>query len=126
MRNLTVRDLQIDDVNVVRDIHDDTFPFPDLSKLLYMNKKVVEDDSKIIAAGFCRLTSEGILVIDERVPKTLRTRAIISLIQEMTKETSAMGMDECHVFVQSQEIQAFLEKLGFVHCSGIPMVVTYG
>jgi hypothetical protein len=91
-----------------------------------MKQKVVEVDGRIIAAGFCRLTSEGILVLDERVPKTLRTRAIISLVREMIKETSAMGMDECHVFVQSQEIKTLLEKLGFVHCSGIPMVVTYG
>jgi hypothetical protein len=126
MRKLTVRDLQIGDVSVVRDIHDDTFPFPDLSKLLYMKQKVVEVDGRIIAAGFCRLTSEGILVLDERVPGTLRTRAIISLIREMVKETSAMGMDECHVFVRGEEIKTLLEKLGFVPCSGIPMVVTYG
>lgn len=125
MKNLIVRDLRPDDLGKVRAIATD-FPFPDLSNLLYFKQKVAEVNGEIVAAVFVRLTAEGILVVDESAPKTLRTRAAVELINTAKRETYEMGLDEWHAFVQNPTMENLLRRIGFTYCVGKPMVVSYG
>lgn len=126
MHTIKVRDLKASDVATVARMHNGAFPFPDLSNLLYASKKVATIEDRVIAAGLCRLTSEGILILDRDQPATVKVRVVRDLLQSMTGEVVALGMDECMVFADSPEYAALLvKKLGFKPCEGIPLVVSY-
>jgi len=126
MRELHVRPLTTEDTNSVLEIFDNSFSKPDFDSALYLSKKVIEVNGKIVAAGLCRLTSEGILIADMNQPLTIRTRAIKELIDVMIEDSYDMGMDECHMFTGNDEITNLLSKLGFVLCKGTAMVTHYG
>ena len=126
MHTIKIRNLEAFDVGTVARLHSGAFPFPDLSNLLYASKKVAIVEDEVIAAGLCRLTSEGILILDRDQPATVKVRVVRDLLQSMADEVVALGMDECMVFADSPEYAALLvKKLGFEPCTGIPLVVSY-
>jgi len=76
----------------------------------------VERDGKIVAAGFVRVTSEGILAVDPNEPKVSRVKHIIALVHKGIQCARVAGLDECHVFVQDMNVFKILGRLGFVNC----------
>jgi len=122
MQPLVIRKLVASDMNKIIGIHDGSFSLPSPEDLLCVDKRVVVSGGGIIAAGFCRITSEGILVLDHNTPRSLRVRALASLVRELSGFVRSSGIDECHVFADAPDTCSILEHLGFEHCSGLPMV----
>lgn len=110
----------------LKDIHDNSFPFPDLSNPLYISKKEVVSDGIIIAGGIVRLTAEGILFTNKDASLMQRAIASNAIIKALREDVKNRGLDECHVFVQQSNVQAFLKRLGFEYCKGgTPMVIHF-
>lgn len=102
------------------------FPFPDIKNPMYISNKIVIDNGEIVGAGFVRLTSEGILILDKERSKIVRAKAAVSIVEGLKDSVKKFGLDECHVFVQDVNVQRFLGKLGFVNCKGgQPMVIHF-
>lgn len=99
-------------------IHDNSFPFPDLSNPLYISKREVISDGQLIAGGIVRLTTEGILFTNKDCSLHKRTIASKAIIQALKEDIKKKGLDECHVFVQQSNVACFLERLGFKDCKG--------
>ena len=114
------------DLEEMKRIHDNSFPLPDLSNRLYICKKSVIDDGKLVAIGLVRLTAEGILLTNQLLPVTMRARASAVVIEQLKQDVKAWGLDECHVFVKSSKVQQFLKHLGFqLSKGGQPLVIHF-
>lgn len=96
-------------------IHDDSFPLPDLSNKLYINKKLAIEKDRVLAAGLVKLTCEGILVIDRDLPLLTKVRVIRTLIANQADEVKKLGLEDCHLFVKNDRMRAFLIKLGTIN-----------
>lgn len=109
-----------------QEIHDGSFPFPDLSNPLYISKRIAVCDGKTIAAGFVRLTCEGILIVDGNACKLARAIAGKEIIESLKIDVKSKGLDECHVFVKNPDVVRFLEHVGFKpSLGGNPMIIHF-
>jgi hypothetical protein len=119
-------DINEDLTNELKVIHDNSFPFPNINNFLYISKKVIVEDNEIIAAGFLKLTSEGILITNPRTSRRSRVLATKELINILELEAKKFGFDDCHVFVKDSKVQEFLRHLGFNFCKGgTPMIIQF-
>jgi hypothetical protein len=102
------------------------FPFPDLANPLYISRKTIVHDGKVIGAGLVRLTGEGILILDKEQPLISRARGAMEVIEALKQDVKRKGLDECHVFVRDANVQYFLKRLGFIECKGgTPLVIHF-
>lgn len=99
-------------------LHDNSFPFPDLSNPLYVSKKIAMSDGKIIGGGIVRITTEGILILNQDASLQQRSIASKAIINSLKEDIKSRGLDECHVFVQQANVRLFLKSLGFINCKG--------
>jgi N-acetylglutamate synthase-like GNAT family acetyltransferase len=114
------------DEEVIKRIHDDSFPLPDLSNPLYVSQKTVIDEGDVVAAGLVRLTAEGILITNQSLPAITRARASKELIEALKKDCKGRGLDECHAFVKNSVVAEFLFHLGFQKCqAGQPLIIHF-
>ena len=108
----------------VASAHDNSFPLPNLNNKLYISKKQVISNGQLIAAGFVRLTCEGIVVVDLKQPLVSRVEAIKKLIEIQSEEARKVGLQDCHVFVKNDSMANLLRQLGFIELTNeIPMMV---
>lgn len=94
---------------------------PNLENHLYTCRRVVISDGEIIGASIARLTSEIVLILDKKQPKTLRARAVKALHNTLLCDLQELGMDECHIFVPESEgcfIEFMKDRFNFVSASG--------
>src|SRR6266481_4238178 len=116
---MIIRDYYPSDIESLRKIHKQDFPFPDPTNLLFLSKKtIVNDENKIIGAGFVRLTSECILIMDESLPKLTRIKSVLNLAESLRRDVQLHGLDECHAFVRSSKIANLLYWFGFRESKG--------
>ena len=107
-------------------LHDNSFPLPDLSNHLYVSRKTAIENGKVNAIGLVRLTAEGILLTNSEATLTSRARCSAVLIERLKQDIKCQGLDECHVFVRLPNVQKFLEHLGFTACKGgDPLVIHF-
>jgi len=112
------------DRDMMQQIHDNSFPLPDLSDRLYICRKTVVDDGKIVAIGLVRLTAEGILITNQTLPHVTRARGSAVMINQLKQDAKSHGLSDCHVFVINDKVQKFLKHLGFENCKGgSPLVI---
>lgn len=120
-----IRDLQISDLMRIEQIHHNDFPLPEINDPSYIVQKTLIKDEKVVGACFARLTSELVLIMDERLSKFSRARLYKEVIRTMTCELFKRNIRTTHVFITpvNDFIYAnLLEKhLGFVKATGIPM-----
>lgn len=102
----------------LEELHDNSFPFPDLSNPLYVSRKIAMSEGKIIGGGLVRLTTEGILILDQNTTLQQRSIASKAIINALKEEVKSRGLDECHVFVQQSNVRRFLKSLGFNDSKG--------
>ena len=102
------------DEEILKQIYDNSVPFPDIKDNLYLSKKVIYDNGEIVAIGLVRLTCEGIVFVNPNSPKTARVRAIKELINIQSDDAKRFGLKDCHVFIKRSGMLKFLEKLGFI------------
>jgi hypothetical protein len=115
-----------DSCEELKNIHDNSFPFPDVSNPLYISKKLVISQGKLVGGGLVRLTAEGILILDQSLPVGLRAIASKAIITALKEDVKKKGLDECHVFVKDPNVQELLRRFGFVNCQGgQPMIIHF-
>jgi hypothetical protein len=91
------------------------FPEPDISNPLYIAKKTIVENGQVIGGCLLKLTSEGILILDPKLPDITKARAIKEVIKGLDEVNK---LDDCHVFVKDQRFKKLLERLGFMDCKG--------
>lgn len=97
-------------------LHESTkeqFPVPDLEDKMYISCKSAVENGKVQAIGLIRLTTEGILVTDQSLPKTTRALASVAVMDALKKDLLSKQIHECHVFVQDENVARFLRHYGF-------------
>lgn len=121
--NLEVRDMV--EPELIREFPRD-FPFPDLESLLYVSRKEVLVDGKIVAAAFLKITSEAILIQAPELPRATRAKALSALTKTLDAELEQFGLDEVHVFISKPEVDKtvsyYTKRLGFIKVSGVPLM----
>ena len=111
------------DSDILKEIHDGSFPLPDLSNPLYFGQCTAIENGEVIGVGLVRLTCEGILITDQSKPVTQRARASKAIIESAREQAKFKGLEDCHVFVRQPNVIKFLEHLGFaISKSGTAMV----
>ena|SRR5271166_6045584 len=118
----------LNDVNLdlMKSIHDGSFPLPDLTNRLYILKKSAVENGKLVAVGLVRLTAEGILMTDQSLPLVTRANCSTVLIESLKSDAKSYGLDECHVFVKNEKVSKFLKHIGFSPCNGgQPLVIHF-
>jgi hypothetical protein len=103
------------DIDNFRALHKANFPFPEGE---FLTKQAVLDNGGLVALGLVRLTTEGILVINQSLPLTTRIRAIKELINNLEDTVKRVGINSCHVFVKNPDMRKLLLHLGFKDCEG--------
>jgi hypothetical protein len=122
---MIIKKIEQSDLPELLEIHKEfhNFPFPDLNNPLYILQNVVKDDKGIIMAGFSKITSEGIFVINKSLNPITITKAIKMVEEDMAKKSIDVGFEDMHVFADNDDhFINILCKLGFVRCTGFPMV----
>jgi hypothetical protein len=74
----------------------------------------VSDGGVIIAAGFIRITSEAILVMNRSVALPQRVEAVRQLIGAGIQESQSLGLTDMHVFTNGRMARLLRNKYGFV------------
>lgn len=111
-----VRDYRPADLEQVRAIHADSeidYRFPDLDSALFVVRKVVELDGKVIAAGFLRVEAEAYLLLDKSDwGNALEKFAAIEAVQtEALVEAWVKGLDNCVCWVPKEVNSSFAKRL---------------
>lgn len=118
-----IRDMT--DEELIREFPRD-FPFPDLESLLYVSRKEVVVDGKVVAAAFLKITSEAILIQAPDLPRATRARVLTALTDVLDEELETFGLDEVHVFISKPEVDKtvsyYTKRLGFIKVSGVPLM----
>jgi len=99
-------------------IHNNGFPFPDLTSPLYVIKGIALDDKgHLVGGGFVKLTSEVILILDNNASIVERGKALKEFFLIGKAKSEKLGLDSWHVFL-SKELDDYAEVLkkhfGFV------------
>jgi hypothetical protein len=92
------------------------FILPDLSSKLVIAQRAIEVNGELQAVGLLKLTSEAMLLVDEKLPLQTRTIAIKQLLMQLVFDGERLGLDDCHVFVRRDngKMKKFLEKFKFI------------
>jgi hypothetical protein len=103
------------DQDIVNSLHKD-FPNPDVGKCIV--KKTIISNGQVILIGLVKLSSEIILLSNDKVSEFKRGKALLMLEEEIERELNFRGIDECHAFLRWNEFNGFkiediLKKLGF-------------
>lgn len=111
-------DLGLEHYEMIKEINRMPFEIPKLDSPLYFSKKGVFRGEGLVAAGFLKLTSEAILVVDQDLGRLERARLISILLNEMIEELKRFGLDDVHVFLSDDDGKT--EKLISKHFSFQP------
>src|ERR1700751_2139719 len=111
---MRVRPFRYPDVVKLTDIHQRagyTFPFPDLTNPLYIVKGVaVNDKGDICGAGFVKIISEGILIVDSDLNMKEKIATMDELVMVGQALTWKSGMQDWHVFIDDNDFCTILKK----------------
>lgn len=92
------------------------FLLPDLSSKLVIAQRAIEVDGALQAVGLLKLTSEAMLIIDDKLSVQARALATKTLITQLIYDGERLGLDDCHVFVRrdNEKMKKFLESFAFI------------
>lgn len=103
---MITRDLEFQDEPQLREIHAASgldYEFPNLGSPLYVVKKVVEVDGRVVVAAAARLTVEvSVLCDSEWLTPAFRLKAFEVLHEEMRRELKNKGLEDCHAWLPPQ------------------------
>lgn len=118
---MEIRDIELRDL-VLLEKHA-TFPMKNFYDQLYIMKKSVIKDEKLIGSFFVKLTTESMLIFNESCPLT-RARALKMMFDYILKEHLKLGFDDSHIFLNNLDNYGELLKkhFGFEDVIGKPLV----
>lgn len=102
------------DQNLIKQIHDNSFPLPKIEDKIYFTKKTVIENGEVIAIGLLKLTCEAIIITDQSKSMISRIRAIFSLFEPLNQEAKKFGLEDCHLYVKQKVIEKIARRLGFI------------
>ena len=112
---MNVRDVSPADFGDIDRLHQSSgndFRLPDLSSPLCIVRKVVTDDSgKIIAAGFLRISAEGIFTMDPSLPVREKMAVMQALHSPVLTDAYNLGLDEVTSSVHIDVEKRFSKRL---------------
>lgn len=130
---MKVRVLKYSDIPALLKMHEKAgykFPFPDVASPLiegenpqwnplYLSKGVVEENGHILGAGFVKLTSEAMLILDHDSSAHELSRALTEIVLVGEAQTVKHGIGEWHTFVEDSNFANILKKhYGFQDAKG--------
>ena len=102
------------DEEMMKNIHDNSFPLPRVEKTIYFAKKTVIDNGEVIAIGILKLTCEAIIITNQKKSMISRIKAIFALFDPLNEEATKFGLEDCHIFIKHKVIANIAKRLGFV------------
>lgn len=123
---MTFENLNSEDRDELRRLHEvkNLYPFPELSSPLYcIQKKIVNDEGKIVGSYLLHLTAEISIVLDPEMSKLEKAKLLINQVgPEIVKDCTHFGIEDVHVFATDQSFADFLIKHGnFIKAKGIAL-----
>jgi hypothetical protein len=126
---MKVRAFNSEDYEGVRSLHErsSAFALPNFNHPQYKGLTIVEEDQKIVGFGCLKVTSEGIIIINNESSLKTRAQAVEQLVQTGVFQCQKLGLTEMHAFLTGSN-QGELEKLlrrkfGFVGHTGNVLVL---
>lgn len=108
------------------DYYADEFSFPDFEKKFLCAFAATDDDGKIISAGGIRLIPEAVLLTDKGYSVRARRKALFEILSALIYVTEKDGYDQVHAFVQEENWERVLTKIGFEPAIGKVLVLPIG
>jgi hypothetical protein len=105
-----IRDLKASDINIVKGFDKKGIILPDFKRKDYIGKIVQDEKGQIVACGIMWPIIEVYAIINEELPLTARTKAVIGLVEEMKRTNIKVPL---HAWCATPEMEALLFKLGF-------------
>jgi hypothetical protein len=108
---MEIRNLNLYDLVLLE--KDAKFPLPNLSSNLYVIRKSLLLNDKLIGSFWTKLTSETSLILCPEVSNLTKARAIREVFQSLYCELQKLGLDDSHLFIQNDEEYVKLLKKHF-------------
>jgi len=96
-----IRNLNINDLVILEKYA--KFPMPNLNNSLYVIKKSIIQDERLICSFWVKLTSETSLILHPNLSRFEKTRVLIELFQFLYCEVQKLGLDDSHLFIENNE-----------------------
>lgn len=107
-------------LNELHRIHDGTFPFPNFSDPTFIQKKILVDKGRIIGCGLVKITTEGVVILDQDSPIKSRVLGLQELQRNIVCELLKRGIHDIHAFIDDSKVIEFAKRLGWETCNSKP------
>jgi len=92
------------EIEELRQIHDNSFPFPDFGNPTYVRSSLVRDAAgKLLAAGILKVTTETILIVNPEASRLQKAALCKQLFETLREELFGLGLDDTHLFLLKDE-----------------------
>jgi hypothetical protein len=124
---MNIRALKESDLPLLRAIHaqhfSEEFEFPDFVSKFLCCFAVEDSDGNIISAGGIRPILELVMLTDKSESARKRHNAMFNILSASSYFARQGNFDQIHGFVQGQEWENILRKVGFVPTKGNALVL---
>jgi hypothetical protein len=88
---------------------------------------IILHDRRVVAYGAVRKIYEGLIAIDQGLPKKSRREALQLLFDHGMMHCNKIGINEWHVFVEDPAFRKILiNSYGFKECKGNGLIFQFG
>lgn len=119
---MNIRALIESDIDKLRLIHEKyyahEFNFPSFTDKFICGFTVTDDTDNIITAGGIRTIIEMVLITDKDKPVRVRREAVYNALNATKYLADQSGYNQIHIFVQGEDWERHLKKVGFNTCKG--------
>lgn len=117
---LTMRDWREEDMPKLAEFHakmDVGYQLPEsFGPLYFVRKALLDEKGEVIAMATVKLVGEAFIWLRPEISTLTRSKAVILLSQECSKEASAKGLNEVSCWIPDKIAKCFariIEKLGW-------------
>ena len=101
-----IREIRPDDLEELKRIHKEFYPFDNFPNWDKLNSVVVDIDDvtgQIILCGGVELIAEGVLTCNKDATALQRGRALINILNHMKFTCARLGLNDLHAFVNDSD-----------------------
>lgn len=118
---MNIRSFQKSDINQLKKIHEmyykHEFSLDDFCQK-FLDFFVIEDNNQIICAGGVRTISESVIVTNKSVSPRTKRAALYQMLEAQLFTCKNNKMNQLHAFIQDDDWERHLIKVGFRKCKG--------